>query len=79
MIRLSLVIAHGLPGTRGPSLSQLGVWVPYASVTANANHDILYYHQLEDLNRTSKTQEEALSFGFIVARWVDEHLYRAKD
>ena len=32
-------------------------------------------HRLKDLNSTFATEEQALSYGFIVARsWVDEHL-----
>ena len=49
------------------------VWVPYASVAADGRE--FYYHQFNDLNSTFETKEQALSFGFIVARsWVDEHL-----
>lgn len=53
-----------------------GVWVPYASVAANVDKDNFYYHQLKDLNSNFETEEQALSFGLIVARaWVDEQLW----
>ena len=51
-----------------------GVWLPYASVVADGERNS-YYRQFMNLNTTFKTEEQALSFGFIVAReWVDEHL-----
>jgi hypothetical protein len=54
--------------------SKLDVWFPYASV---AWHDLddhsFHHHELKGLNRRFKKQEEALSFGFIVARaWVEK-------
>lgn len=52
-----------------------GVWLPYASVVADGDERNFYYRQFMNLNTTFKTEEQALSFGFIVAReWVDEHL-----
>jgi hypothetical protein len=53
-----------------------GVWEPYASVAADVlDEKNFYYHQLKDLNSSFETEEQAVSFGFIVARaWVDEHL-----
>ena len=54
----------------------VGVWVPDASVAANVDKDNSYYHQLKHLNSNFETEEQALSFGFIVARaWVDEQLW----
>ncbi len=51
-----------------------GVWLPYASVVADGERNF-YYRQFMNLNTTFKTEEQALSFGFIVAReWLDEHL-----
>ena len=51
------------------------VWLPYASVVADGDERDFYYRQLMNLNTTFKTEEQALSYGFIVAReWIDEHL-----
>jgi hypothetical protein len=53
------------------------VWLPYASVTADGDGREFYYHQFKELNSTFETEEQALSFGFIVARaWVDEQLWQ---
>lgn len=44
----------------------IGRWVPYASVSWES-----HYHQLTDLGKTFETEEEAISFGFDVARaWI---------
>ena len=54
---------------------KIRVWVPYASVAAAGDGREFYYHQFKDLNSTFETEEQAMSFGFIVARgWVDEQL-----
>jgi hypothetical protein len=54
---------------------KIHVWVPYASVAGDADGREFYYHRLKDLNSTFATEEQALSYGFIVARsWIDEHL-----
>jgi hypothetical protein len=48
------------------------IWTPYASVSWNKEKEFRY-HQIKDLDKTFDTQEEAIAFGFIVARiWADE-------
>jgi hypothetical protein len=51
----------------------LGVWVPHASVSWDG--DGFHYHQLQHLDKTFTTEEQALAYGFAVARnWIDrEH------
>ena len=50
----------------------LDIWTPYASVSWNKEKEFRY-HQIKDLDKTFDTQEEAIAFGFIVARiWADE-------
>jgi hypothetical protein len=56
---------------------KMGAWVPYAACFADEipDDENFYYRRFNDLNSTFQTEEQALSFGFIVARaWVDEHL-----
>jgi hypothetical protein len=41
--------------------------------------DSFYYYQLKDLNSNFETEEQASTFGFIIARaWVDEQLWHPK-
>ena len=48
------------------------LWVPYASVSWDG--DKFHYHQLNKVEKSFQTEEEALAFGFITARnWIDEH------
>ena len=48
----------------------LGAWLPYASVSWNG--DKFHYHQLNELTKTFETDEEALAYGFAVARaWTE--------
>jgi len=50
----------------------LKTWLAYASVSWNA--DKFHYHQLNDLEKTFQTEEEALAFGYVAARtWIDGH------
>ena len=53
-------------------------WRPYASVWnvfGYGHHNTSYYHRVKELNNSFKTEEQALSFGFIIARaWIDELL-----
>ena len=52
---------------------ELKRWIPSASVAWQGKIK-LHYHQLNDLEDTFQTEEEALAFGFIAARaWIDEH------
>ena len=52
-----------------------GVWLPYASIVADGDERNFYYRQFMDLNTRFEREEQALSYGFIVARaWVDEQL-----
>jgi hypothetical protein len=52
-----------------------GVWVPYCSIAADGDGRNFYYRQFTDSNTTFETEEQALSYGFIVARaWIDEPL-----
>jgi hypothetical protein len=45
------------------------VWVPSASVCWD--HEGFHYHQLQHLTKTFTTEEQALAYGFAVARnWV---------
>jgi hypothetical protein len=56
---------------------KLGVWLPYASVARDVSGDAdqSYYPQMRDLNTSFEREEQALSFGLIVARaWIDDHL-----
>ena len=57
---------------------EFGRWHPYASVWnvfGYARHNTYYYHHVKELNNSFKTEEQALSFGFIIARaWIDELL-----
>ena len=49
-------------------------WRPYASITLNDLQGTFLYRQIKP-KESFATEQEALSFGFIVAReWVDEHL-----
>lgn len=51
------------------------VWLPYASVVADGDERDFYYRQFMNLNTRFETEEQARSYGFIVARaWVDEQL-----
>jgi hypothetical protein len=51
-------------------------WRPYASVTLDDRLGTFRYHQLKP-EESFATEEEASSFGFIVARrWVDANLER---
>jgi hypothetical protein len=48
-----------------------GVWRPCASVLWYDDKDVVHSHRF-NLNRTFDTEEDALLFGFLVARmWVD--------
>lgn len=50
----------------------LGVWLPYASVAWQGD-DGYRFQRFSDLGKTFISEEEALAFGFLVARaWVDE-------
>jgi hypothetical protein len=54
--------------------SKLGSWLAYASVTSNGDGKLLY-KQFADFDRVFRTEEDALSFGFLMAReWVDDNL-----
>ena len=49
------------------------VWLPYSCIAADGDGRNYYYRQFMDLNTTFKTEEQALTYGFIVARaWIDE-------
>ena len=49
------------------------VWLPYSCIAADGDGRNYYYRQFMDLNTTFKTEEQALTDGFIVARaWIDE-------
>lgn len=49
-------------------------WRPYASVTLNDRQGTFRYQQIKP-EENFATEQEALSFGFNVAReWVDENL-----
>jgi hypothetical protein len=51
----------------------LGLWIPYASAYWQS-HDGLHFHRFAAIENTFVAEDEALFFGFLVARsWVDEH------
>ena len=51
------------------------VWVPCVSIVGDGDGKNFQYHEFKELNSKFETEEQALTFGFIVARsWVDEHL-----
>lgn len=51
---------------------KLNVWRSYASVTWDNGK--FSYHQINDLEKTFETGEEALAFGFFAARaWIAEY------
>ena len=53
----------------------LQAWRPYASVTFDDNGDFLYQQIQTFDGKNFETEDEALSFGFIVARqWVDDSI-----
>ena len=50
---------------------KLEAWIPYASVSWDG--DKFHYYRLKDRTETFETEDEALSFGFILARhWIDK-------
>ena len=54
---------------------KFGRWIPYAS--AGWEGQEFHYRQFYDLSKTFETEEEALSFGFVVARdWIAEERWR---
>jgi hypothetical protein len=53
-----------------PRRDELQRWIPYASVSWIAGSEVRY-HQIKGLNAIFDTEEEALAFGFEVARaWI---------
>ena len=49
---------------------RLGVWRPYASISWDG--DKFHYHQLNNLDKSFETEEEAIAYGFIAGRnWVE--------
>ncbi len=64
-----------------PRQDELQRWIPYASVSWLEGSQV-GYHLLEDLNGVFDTEEEAIAFGFEVARtWIDkerEHIHIGK-
>ena len=52
---------------------KLGAWMPYASVSWHGDEKS-HYRQFNELGKTFATEEQALAYGFIVARrWIREH------
>jgi hypothetical protein len=50
-------------------------WLPYASIVADRDERDYYYRQFMNLSTRFETEEQSLSYGFIVAReWIDEQL-----
>jgi hypothetical protein len=54
----------------------LGAWVPYASVCWDG--DGVHYHQLQHLDKTFTTEEQALAYGFAVAHnWIAKERWKS--
>ena len=67
----SLLYGKSLLISRPRYDEKLGTWVPYASVSWDG--DNFHCYQLKNLDKRFETEEEALQYGFTLARqWLDE-------
>jgi hypothetical protein len=54
--------------------SCVGFWIPKVTVICRIKHEF-QYHEFPEVEQTFPTQEEAIAFGFTIARaWIDKFL-----